>query len=628
MSVNCYCESLSYIKRLKTLEVNIGGVLLGGKNPIRVQTMATTNSNDTDATVEQCIRSSNVGSEFFRITAPGVKEAKNLENIKKGLCEKGIKIPLIADIHFNPEAAMEAALHVDKIRINPGNYADRRAKFELFEYTDDEYKNELIRIEERFLPLLNLCKKNNVAIRIGVNHGSLSDRIMSRFGDTPAGMVESAMEFLRICSKHNFRSVVVSMKSSNTRVMVQSTRLLVNRMMEEGMRFPLHLGVTEAGEGEDGRIKSAVGIGTLLADGIGDTIRVSLTEDPECEIPVAQKLVSFFENRRTNPEIPDISILPYNPFSYKRRETHSISSIGGNNPPIVIADLSFRKQINADDLKEWGWSYDSTNQKWIRKDQSADYLYFGNADITGIKCFDSLPIISINWISQDKLVLPNNPDNPVFIGLSLNQLTNREIDQLKKTKNIVLVLQTSNSNGFAEQRAAFIRLMENGVKCPVVVHRDYTDVEVESFQLKSSSDLGGLLIDGLGDGVMITAKNIPQQIVCTTSFSILQAARTRVSKTEYISCPGCGRTLFNLQETVARIKTATAHLKGLKIGVMGCIVNGPGEMADADYGYVGAGVGKVSLYKGKEVYKKILPEEIAVEELVKLIKENGDWIDK
>lgn len=625
MSNNRYNESLSAYKKLKTQEVNVGGVLLGGSNPIRVQTMATTNTNDTEATVEQCIRSSNVGSEYFRITAPGIKESKNLENIKRSLIAKNVHIPLIADIHFNPEAAMEAALHVDKVRINPGNYADRRAKFEQFDYTDEEYKTELIRIEERFLPLISLCKEKNVAIRIGVNHGSLSDRIMSRYGDTPGGMVESAMEFLRICVKHEFLNVVVSMKSSNTRVMVQSTRLLVNRMMAEKMNFPLHLGVTEAGEGEDGRIKSAVGIGTLLADGLGDTIRVSLTEDPEIEIPVAKKLVSYFENRQTEPKIPDIVELPYDPFNYNRRKTQAARNIGGTNPPIVIGDLSQNESINQNDLLSWGWIYNSQKKAWSRLEQSADYLYFGSADISAIEQIEDISRILVIEKNIDQISNQNNSEKPVFCKINSNDLNNDSLAKIKSIKNLVLILETTNMNGYADQRATFVSLINAGVKSPVVISRSYCDSDIETFQLKSSADIGALLIDGLGDGVMISSKGISSKTICSTAFSILQAARTRTTKTEYISCPGCGRTLFNLQETVAKIKSATGHLKGLKIGVMGCIVNGPGEMADADYGYVGAGSCKISLYKGKEVYKRNLSEDIAVEELIMLIKENGDW---
>jgi len=624
MAIKKYCESLNSFIRLKTPAVSIGDIAIGGGNPIRVQTMATTSTNDTDATVDQCIRASLAGSELFRITAPSLKEAKNLANIKKELLRKGDKTPLVADIHFNPEVAFEAALHVEKVRINPGNYVDPRAKFNKLVYTDNEYNDELIKVEARLLPLLNICKQKKVALRIGVNHGSLSDRIMSRYGDTPSGMVESAMEFLRICCRHNFGNVVMSMKASNTRVMVQSTRLLVNRMMAEGMIFPLHLGVTEAGEGEDGRIKSAVGIGTLLADGIGDTIRVSLTENPENEIPVARKLVAYFENRKTEPVIPEIVDLPYDPFSYYRRETLSVGNIGGNNPPVVIADLSSKKQIKSIDLVELGWMFDTNNQTWVRSDLSADYLFLGNADISELKHVQGLPIISICSTFEGL----TNSDKQVFLAITYQQLTAQTIEKIKEKQNLVLALKVSNENGYAEQRAAFVRLINEGVKNPVIVHREYNDSDTEQFQLKSASDIGALLIDGLGDGTMISSSTLSPKDICSTAFSILQAARVRSTKTEYISCPGCGRTLFNLQETVARIKAATGHLKGLKIGVMGCIVNGPGEMADADYGYVGAGNNRVSLYKGMVVYKKNISEDIAVEELIKLIKENGDWREK
>ncbi len=624
MSNKRYCESLTQFVRLKTPVVSIGGIMLGGDNPIRVQTMATTSTNDTEATVKQCIRAADVGAELFRITAPSIKEAKNLANIKYELVSKGCKIPLVADIHFNPEVAIEAALHVEKVRINPGNYVDPRAKFDTFEYTDVEYKDELKKVEARFLPLLNLCSEKGVAIRIGVNHGSLSDRIMSRYGDTPAGMVESAMEFLRICHKQNFINVVISMKASNTRVMVQSTRLLVSSMMQEGMVYPLHLGVTEAGEGEDGRIKSAVGIGTLLADGIGDTIRVSLTEEPEYEIPVAKKLVAYFENRKTEPFIPEIVDLPYDPFSYNRRKTLTIRNIGGNNPPVVIADLSNKQQINKDDLIEWGWAFDSKNQSWASTGLSADYLFFGNADTSNLNNLQGLPIITV----VEKIEESYNSVNPTFLIITLQQLSTSTIETIKKNKNTILILKSNNKNGYAEQRAAFSQLMNAGVENPVIIHCEYDDFDIESFQLKTAADFGALLIDGLGDGIMISSKNQSSQIICSTAFSILQAARTRTTKTEYISCPGCGRTLYNLQATLARIKEATGHLKGLKIGVMGCIVNGPGEMADADYGYVGSGSGKVSLYKGKTVQKKNISEDIAVEELISLIKANGDWMDK
>lgn len=621
MSSKRYCENLSDLVRLKTPSVSVGGVMLGEGFPIRVQTMATTNTNDTDATVIQCIKATHAGAEFFRITAPSIKEARNFAEIKKELNRKGVRIPLVADIHFNPDVALEAAKHVEKVRINPGNYVDPRAKFNTFEYTEREYQEELRKVEERVAPLLNLCLQRNVAIRIGVNHGSLSDRIMSRYGDTPAGMVESAMEFIRICHRQNFPNVVVSMKASNTRVMVQSTRLLVNRMMEEKMIYPLHLGVTEAGEGEDGRIKSAVGIGALLADGIGDTIRVSLTEDPEIEIPVAKKLVAHFYQRHARPIIPEINELPYDPFAYNRRETTAIGNIGGTNPPVVIADLSHKKRISTADLLEGGWSFNSSKKVWTRSEQSADFLYFGNDRVVDISNPDNLPIISLAE------TLDNLKDSgiPSFYKIDQQRLTEDVIGRIRAMKNLILLLETTNTNGYADQRAAFVRLINSGVENPVIIMRNYAETNIELFQLKSAADFGALLIDGLGDGVMISSSVVPQGVICSTAFSILQAARTRTTKTEYISCPGCGRTLFNLQDTVARIKAATGHLKGLKIGVMGCIVNGPGEMADADYGYVGMGNGKVSLYKGKEVLKRNISEEIAVEELIQLIKENGDW---
>lgn len=597
--------------------------MLGSGYPIRVQTMATTSTNDIEATVNQCIRTVEAGAEFFRITAPSLKEAKNLTDIKIELIKKGISIPLVADIHFNPEVALEAALHVEKVRINPGNYADSRAKFDIFEFTDIEYSAELAKVEERFIPLLNICRQRNVAIRIGVNHGSLSDRIMSRYGDTPFGMVESAMEFLRICHRQNFPNVVISMKSSNTRVMVQSTRLLVNRMMAENMLYPLHLGVTEAGEGEDGRIKSAVGIGTLLADGIGDTIRVSLTEDPEFEIPVAKRLVAYFQERKSEPQIGSFIELPYDPFSYNRRISRQLEKIGRSNPPAVIANLSHIPTLGYNQLAEWGWSFNAAKQLWSCTEQSADYLFFGNADVSKIDCKEGLPIILLVENIRDI----KDSSSAVFLKIDTSELTDEVLATIKKNENLILILETSNTNGYADQRAAFVRLINAGVENPVIVQRSYDDSDIETFQLKSASDIGALMIDGLGDGVMITSNTISQRIICSTTFSILQAARTRTTKTEYISCPGCGRTLFNLQETVAKIKSATGHLKGLKIGVMGCIVNGPGEMADADYGYVGMGNGKVSLYRGKEVQKKNISEEIAVKELIELIKENGDWIE-
>lgn len=606
MTNNKYCITFSDYIRRKSIEVNIGGTPMGGNNPVRVQTMTTTNTNDTLATVEQCIRAAKTGAEYVRITTQGVKEASNLENIKRELISRGFSIPLVADVHFNPAAALEAAKHVEKVRINPGNFVDPRAKFENINYTDEEYSQELNRIEEKLIPLLEICSKRKVALRIGVNHGSLSDRIMSRYGDTPEGMVESALEFLRICRKHRFDDIVISMKSSNTRVMVHAVRLLINRMNQEDMHYPLHLGVTEAGDGEDGRIKSAVGIGTLLSDGIGDTIRVSLTEEPENEIPVAQKLVSYFNNRQTNPKINPIDDLPYNPYSYSRRETININNFGSSNPPVVIADLSNQKNIDEAIINQWGWYLQE--KIWKRNDIAADYFWVDNAQLNSSINTEGLPIIT-------------NLKRINYSNLVNTELLNR----LKEDSKSILILETNNTNGVAEQRAAFIQLMAAGVNLPVIIHNNYSDFNKEDFQLKSASDFGALLIDGLGDGVMITAPSIPNNDICSTAFTILQAARTRISKTEYISCPGCGRTLYNLQQTLQKIKTHTSQLKGLKIGVMGCIVNGPGEMADADYGYVGAGPGRITLYKGKEVVKKNIPEENAIEELINLIKENGDW---
>jgi len=623
-----YVKNLTKYIRRETEEVLVGNIPIGGKNPIRVQTMTTTDTKSTDATVEQCIRAINAGAELIRITTQGIREAANLQNIKRELMEKGHNTPIVADIHFNPAAALEAARHVEKVRINPGNFVDTRAKFVDVSFTEQEYKVEIERIEQKLIPLIDLCKARNVAIRVGVNHGSLSDRIMSRYGDTPLGMVESAMEFLRIFRKHNFNSLVISMKASNTRVMVQAVRLLVATMNAEGMRYPLHLGVTEAGDGEDGRIKSAVGIGALLADGMGDTIRVSLTEEPENEIPVAKKLVNYFSNRITSPELKPIESLPYNPYEYNRRVTNEVNGIGGANPPRVFAfsDGIFSANIAI----SWGWHYNETNGIWQSTDNTPDFLLIPNFKQDGKS--DGLPIVSefspdFRLLRVDEY-LHQRPTVPVLLSIGYADVLNEKLLQaLKGDTDVVLLLSTANSNGFAEQRAAIVELMRQGIKCPVVVARNYSDYEREDFQLKAAADLGGLLIDGLVDGIMITSPVQPPDVVRNTAFGILQAARTRITKTEYIACPGCGRTLFNLQQTLQRVRSATSHLKGLKIGVMGCIVNGPGEMADADYGYVGAGPGKITLYKGKEVVKKNIPEERAIEELVNLIKENGDWID-
>lgn len=615
--------NLSHWLRRQTLEVNVGGIPLGGNNPIRVQTMTNTNTNSTQATAEQCISSAKAGAEYVRITTQGVREAANIKNIKGYIVDRGFSIPLVADVHFNPAAAMEAAKYADKVRINPGNFIDTRAKFINLSYTDDEYQQELQRIEDKLLPLIDICNSGGVAIRIGVNHGSLSDRIMSRYGDTPVGMVESAMEFLRIFRKHGFNALVISMKSSNTRVMVQAVRLLVKQMDAEDMHYPLHLGVTEAGDGEDGRIKSAVGIGALLADGIGDTIRVSLTEKPEAEIPVAQQLVAYFNNRETKPEINSIEQLPYNPYEYCRRETnHCELPIGSNFAPVVLANLCNSTTITPQNIADCGWR--NTGKTWQRANVAADYFAVNNdasTAIPGINKGSFLHVEPFDSFMHDGILSASTVVEVKYGDLSKSGVMGR----LKQEQNLVLLLKTDNTNGYAEQRAAFVLLMQHGVKAPVIVHRHYTETSRELFQLHASADFGALLIDGLGDGIMISAPSIAQSYICSTAFTILQAARTRLTKTEYIACPGCGRTLYNLQETLHRVKAATSHLKNLKIGVMGCIVNGPGEMADADYGYVGAAAGKISLYKGKNLIKMNIPESEAIAELIAIIKENGDW---
>ncbi|MFN5295842.1 MAG: (E)-4-hydroxy-3-methylbut-2-enyl-diphosphate synthase [Flavobacteriales bacterium] len=637
MISNRYCPSLFNYERFRTREVMVGGVGFGGDNAIRLQSMTTTDTMDTEGTIAQSIRMIDAGCELVRITAPSKNEAENLANIKAGLREKGYATPLVADIHFTPNAAEIAAGIVEKVRVNPGNYADKK-KFEEIDYTDETYTAELARIRERFTPLVLLCKQNKTAMRIGTNHGSLSDRILSRYGDTPLGMVESAIEFLRICRDHDFHEIVISMKASNAQVMVQAYRLLVNHMMQEGMNYPLHLGVTEAGDGEDGRIKSAVGIGTLLEDGLGDTIRVSLTEAPEAEIPVARMLAERYEKRTGHAAIAEVPS-PVSPFEYTRRHSATVLNIGGKNVPRVIMDFSHREEITAASFFAVGCNYSVPLDKWNLTDLACDYIYCGsnnvNFEIPGTlglifdratweqhvgkdRCY---PLIALDELNH----LPKS--DVVFVKASLGDLTPERIAEIGKHVNIVLVLTTSHAHGMAEQRAAFFTLMNAGCETPVIAWRSYSALNEDQFMLYSATDLGALLIDGLGDGVFISASEIPMQRVNSTAFGILQATRTRISKTEYISCPSCGRTLFDLQETTAKIRSRTSHLKGVKIGIMGCIVNGPGEMADADYGYVGTGPGKITLYKEKNVVKKNVPEEHAVEELISLIKEHGDWVE-
>ena len=579
------------------------------------------------------------GCELVRITAPSKKEALNLKNIKEELAKRGYNTPIIADIHYTPNAAEIAATIIEKVRINPGNYADKK-KFENIEYTDATYNSEIDRIREKFTPLVRICKEQGTAMRIGTNHGSLSDRILSRYGDTPKGMVESAMEFLRICRDEDYHEIILSMKASNTRVMVQAYRLLVAEMIKEGMDYPLHLGVTEAGEGEDGRIKSAVGIGTLLADGIGDTIRVSLTEAPEFEIPVAQKLLKHFEGIGEHDSIEKITKNPLHSFDYKRRKTNEVLNIGGGNVPIVMADFCLKEKITAASFFALGSNYSVPLDKWNLTDMAADYVFVGNHDLD-FEVPGTLGIIYNykKWVEHKKgypfLTINNYLDeeeiseklNIVYVCLS--DLCEELFAKLKTDTTAVLMIDSYNENGLAEQRKLFTELMNNGIKTPVIIGRAYGDLSEEQLQLSASSDLGALLLDGLGDGIFIAAENCGSyQSINSLAFGILQASRTRISKTEYISCPSCGRTLFDLQETTAKIRKETDHLKGVKIGIMGCIVNGPGEMADADYGYVGTGKGKITLYKEQTVVEKNIAEKKAVSALIELIKKHGDWVDK
>ncbi len=634
-----YSVDLFQYKRFPTRAVKVGSIGIGGENPIRLQSMTTKDTMDTEGTVAESIRMIDAGCELVRITAPSKNEAENLANIKKMLVEKGYHTPLVADIHFTPNAAEIAAQLIEKVRVNPGNYADKK-KFEEIDYTDETYQAELKRIEERFTPLVLLCKQHGTAMRIGTNHGSLSDRILSRYGDTPEGMVESAMEFLRICRKHDFHEIVISMKASNTLVMVQAYRLLMKTMLDEGMNYPLHLGVTEAGDGEDGRIKSAVGIGTLLEDGIGDTIRVSLTEAPEFEIPVAKILADRYQNRSLYPETTRRAY-NINPFSYQRRTTTEVNNIGGKHTPVVIMDLSNRNEINPSSFFGAGYQYSVPMDKWNLSDLACDYIFIGDNnvhfDIPGtLGLIQNGPIWLKNttairtypcWSIEQYLGSAQKHNEINFIQIKTHELNEKNIHWLSEDTTVVLMLSSDHPLQVMDLRSTYLQLMELGSKIPVIVHTAYNTSSEDEFMLNSAVDQGALFIDGLGDGLMITAADIPLQRINSTAFGILQATRTRISKTEYISCPSCGRTLFDLQETTAKIRSRTAHLKGVKIGIMGCIVNGPGEMADADYGYVGTGPGKITLYKEKTVVKKNVPEEEAVDELIALIQSNGDWVE-
>ena len=631
-------ENLSNYTRFKTIEVKVGPIAIGGKNPIHIQSMTTANTMNTSATVDESIRMIDAGCKLVRITAPSKKDAENLANIKNELRLKGYKTPLVADIHYTPNAAEIAAKIVEKVRINPGNYADKK-KFEEIDYTDESYNNELLRIEEKFTPLVQICKQNNTSMRIGTNHGSLSDRILSRYGDTPKGMVESALEFIRICRKHDYHNIVISMKASNTRVMVHAYRLLVNEMIKEGMKYPLHLGVTEAGEGEDGRIKSAVGIGTLLSEGIGDTIRVSLTEAPEYEMPVAQKILDHFKNIHNHKKIAETKQHQIDYFQYKKRKTFQVENIGNKNVPIVISDLSNRKKITQASFFSLGYRYSVPLDKWHISEMASDFIYIGENEIN-FEIPGTLRIISnySSWIKHKKGFpifnlkeyekIKDFSETLNFLKIYDHEITPSLIDILKNNKSLVIFLESENINCIAAMRKFFFELMEEKIENPIIISRKYEFNDDEQLQISASIDIGSLLIDGLGDGICISSNNCSNKMLNSISFGILQASRTRISKTEYISCPSCGRTLFDLQETTAKIRKVTDHLKGVKIGIMGCIVNGPGEMADADYGYVGTGPGKITLYKEKTVVKKNVPESEAVDALIDLIKENGDWVDK
>ena len=658
-----YTSSLTAYDRLKTVPVQVGGLVLGGSAPIRVQTMTTTDTMDTVKTVEQSIRCIEAGAELIRITAPSKSEAENLLNIKNEIRKRGFHTPLVADIHFTPNAAEIAARIVEKVRVNPGNYADKK-KFEFIEYSDQDYKDEIERIRDRFLPLIKICKEYGTAMRIGTNHGSLSDRIMSRYGDSPMGMVESAMEFLRIARDENYHQVVLSMKSSNPLVMVEAYRLLIRTMQDEfKLLYPLHIGVTEAGDGEDGRIKSAIGIGTLLEDGIGDTIRVSLTEDPEFEIPVCKDIVARYASKNHGSGIQSIEKIPYSPFEYKRRKTGAVYNIGGTHPPVVIADFMDKENISAESLKSIGYEYNTATDKWFIGDAAADYIYTGNKkldfdlpgtlkvicnypawkEFTGKKTITGeekyFPLITSDQLPEIKNWSPIQN----FLLLDTNGAIRPELFSLmEKIQGLVLGLYSTNENPVLDIRRMVMELMSRNLVIPFLITVKCRESTIDRQLIHFAVEAGALLTDGMGDGIWLindpkkiindqvtgrtylAAKN-NHQFLNNTAFSILQAARTRISKTEYISCPSCGRTLFDLQETTAKIRSVTSHLKGLKIAIMGCIVNGPGEMADADYGYVGSGPGKITLYKGKEVMKRGVNSETAVDELINLLKESNEW---
>ncbi len=598
--------------RRKTVTVNIGNTPLGSDFPIRVQSMTNTSTNDIEASVAQCMRIADAGAHYVRLTTQGVREAKNLGIIRQQLRERGCEVPLVADIHFNPRAALEAAQITDKVRINPGNFVDPARQFKSLTYSEEEYQAELQRIHDSLVPFIDLCRKHGTAVRLGVNHGSLSDRIMSRYGNTAPGMVESVMEYLRVFVEQKFMDVVISMKASNVVVMVEAVRRLVAAMDAEDMHFPLHLGVTEAGFGEDGRIKSAVGIGALLSQGFGDTIRVSLSEDPELEIPVANKLVDYIASRENHPHIEGHYSKNYNPLMPERRVSNSIGRLVGGKTPIVIASCT-PNEITGNRRPDFFFS------KTGPLNDSDSFIvpaaiYHGDSNTTPLFTLDNWDATisaTIKWLE----VPASTPVEKLLF--------------IKGCDNVALIITPDNINVSDCQQALIHALIDEGISCPIILHNGYLDSDTEWLQVKAGADLGAVLLNGLGDGVWLEAPDYENQNdVVGYAFAILQAARLRITKTEFISCPSCGRTMFDLQTTVHRVQEATQHLTHLKIGVMGCVVNGPGEMADADYGYVGAAVGRISLYKGKECIEKNIPEADAIPRLIALIKENGDWIEK
>ena len=620
MIISAKMIDLFNYRRRSSSPVQVGDLQIGGDAPIRIQSMTTTNTNDTEACVEQAEKIIKAGGELVRLTTQGRREAENLKNINAQLRADGFNTPLVADVHFNANVADVAALYAEKVRVNPGNYVDPARVFKKIEYTDAEYADELKKLEDRFVPFLNICKEHHTAVRIGVNHGSLSDRIMSRYGDTPEGIVESCMEFLRICKKEQFDNVVISIKASNTVIMVRTVRLLVDEMDRNDMHYPLHLGVTEAGEGEDGRIKSAVGIGALLADGIGDTVRVSLSEEPEAEIPVARHLVDYITKREGHLMVPATASPDFNWLRPERRKTRAAGGIGGSNVPVVIASLPNGQTPTA---VEFG------------ADTTPDYIYCGSS-LPANRKEGQKYIVDFNAYTGAKDTYPIFPYNATpfissvkadvkFLVLQLGAPSEEYLACLKAHPEVVVIAVSNQQNKLGEQRALTHELWTNGLFNPVVFAQMYrhSALEKADFQLEAAADMGALMIDGLCDGIwLMNDGDINVRDVADTSFAILQAARLRTSKTEYISCPGCGRTLYDLRSTIAKIKAATAHMKGLKIGIMGCIVNGPGEMADADYGYVGAGPGKISLYKQKMCVEKAIPESEAVEHLLRFIEED------